>query len=265
MSELAELLSTIDTVTTTACASCDGPLEDSPSADFCSPDCQDRWHALRSYELVGYREPLYDWATLGPWPEDFEDNPLPPLTATARSLDFTLRIDTDAFDAAMRRMAAMWQAVLTADLTGNVYYRITQPSGIRTTGWHGRPIIDEVQWHSVRITQPPASTAHFEWYAPDVEEMLRPSDTAAAERHVEVCGDCTSQADAERHAARLGVALADLGRDAALSWPQHSMRGVIAEPLPPTLTERLDLRAGPPHSAGPQRRQRAPRTLGRTR
>lgn len=70
--DLSAVLADIDMATAPVCAQCDGPLGDSPSDDFCRPNCQERWHALRSVALTNYREPLLDWATLGPQPTDFE-------------------------------------------------------------------------------------------------------------------------------------------------------------------------------------------------
>jgi hypothetical protein len=53
------------------CHECGGPLQDSPSDDFCGDGCQQAWHASRVDELVGYREP---WDR----PEDFPPGVIPP-------------------------------------------------------------------------------------------------------------------------------------------------------------------------------------------
>lgn len=39
------------------CQQCAGPLGDSPSSDFCSPDCLEGWHGRRVEPLTGYEEP----------------------------------------------------------------------------------------------------------------------------------------------------------------------------------------------------------------
>jgi hypothetical protein len=41
----------------TGCQQCGGPLDGSPSDDFCDQDCQAAWSAARTVPLVGYREP----------------------------------------------------------------------------------------------------------------------------------------------------------------------------------------------------------------
>ena len=39
------------------CQQCGGPLDSSPSDDFCSPSCQTAWSAARTQPLTSYREP----------------------------------------------------------------------------------------------------------------------------------------------------------------------------------------------------------------
>lgn len=41
----------------TGCHHCGGPLDGSPSDDFCSQTCQAAWQAARTEPLIGYREP----------------------------------------------------------------------------------------------------------------------------------------------------------------------------------------------------------------
>ncbi len=53
-----DLLERIDAAVAPACAVCAGPLGDSPSDDFCGPDCQQVWHAGRSVALERYQEPV---------------------------------------------------------------------------------------------------------------------------------------------------------------------------------------------------------------
>lgn len=40
-----------------SCGYCLGSLEGSPSDEFCSPQCQELWHGLRSTPLERYQEP----------------------------------------------------------------------------------------------------------------------------------------------------------------------------------------------------------------
>lgn len=55
MSDPAMTLAGIDVAI--GCQQCGGPLDDSPSSDFCNDDCQADWHAARTQPLDGYREP----------------------------------------------------------------------------------------------------------------------------------------------------------------------------------------------------------------
>lgn len=58
---MTDLLDRIDEVTTATCAQCRGPLGNSVSDDFCTPDCQRRW-TERHYgvaALEDYREAYY--------------------------------------------------------------------------------------------------------------------------------------------------------------------------------------------------------------
>lgn len=55
--DLDATLAAIDAVT--GCQQCEGSLDDSPSDDFCSQDCQELWHSDRAILLDHYREP-YD-------------------------------------------------------------------------------------------------------------------------------------------------------------------------------------------------------------
>lgn len=210
---LSDVLTEIDTLTAPECAQCGGPLTGSPSDDFCGPACQERWHTLRSYELVGYREPLYEWATLGPYPEDFDSWDLDQPRTAPGSVHLTLIIDTSRFEAAICHMN---EALLT-------------------------------------------------WWDPGAfEAALRPADDRAADGHIEVCGECSTRSDAARHAARLGLEVADLRQEAMLSWPALSMRSVVPESQPPQLVDPSPIQFQS-NTTGPQRRERAPRTLGRMR
>lgn len=76
-----DILAAIDAAL--CCQHCGGPFGVSPSADFCSDDCQQAWHAARSDELVGYREPDdQSWAEDPPWSSEFR---LPRSTGNLRA------------------------------------------------------------------------------------------------------------------------------------------------------------------------------------
>jgi hypothetical protein len=60
-----DILDVIDQAVS-GCGWCGDPLDGSSSGYWCGPDCQESWHAARTDELVGYREP---WDR----PEDFPD------------------------------------------------------------------------------------------------------------------------------------------------------------------------------------------------
>lgn len=274
MSTLNTLLEEIDTATAETCAQCDGSLDGSPSAYWCSQDCQEDWNALRAHALVGYREPLYTWATLGPEPEDFEDRrdtrvsewrPHVVAAAAPESMSLTLTAGTritfgDAQDLRrgipvlsliirMRGAEEIAESVRRAMQAFAAFGRTLGRSGVVT---ESLPMTDSITW-SADATVSEA-----------FREALRPDPERVAQRHIEVCGDCSSRPDVDRHAARLGVEVVDLNQDSALSWPLHSMRTVVPEPQPPELTELTPALPVLPTS-GPQQRHRAPRTLGRPR
>jgi hypothetical protein len=271
VSNLDTLLEEIDTATAETCAQCDAPLDGSPSAYWCSQDCQEDWNALRAHALVGYREPLWEWATLGPSPEDFEDYLTPTLSlfagmanAVALTGNCYIRFDPDLGASSQGRLNGIeglppaWELIGTT--TGSIPIRITHPTGVETrghltAGWsftYSVELAGSITWS--------ADSAASDAFA----AALRPNPDQVAERHIEVCGDCSSRPDVDRHAARLGVEVVDLNQDSALSWPLHSMRTVVPEPQPPELTELTPALPVLPTS-GPQQRHRAPRTLGRPR
>jgi hypothetical protein len=271
VTDLPALLEAINAATERACAQCDGPLDGSPSADFCSQSCQERWHTLRSCELVGYREPLWEWATLGPQPQDFDGEPgtqvlgrtyeqyaggyvIPGLSRFATTADTHLALGyAEAY-------VPLWWEIC----------RSLQPrrlSGIRGLQAHGVIRDETFNWS---FTSPLLMTDSTTWSAGTVVSdaflaALRPDTNRTAERHLEVCGECNQRSDVDRHAARLEVEVNDLNQDYALSWPAHSMRGVITEGLPPAEGDRPTALPTEAPSHGPPQRQRAPRVLGRSR
>lgn len=54
--DLDTTLAVIDAAT--GCQQCEGPLNDSPSNDFCALACQEGWHQARSVPLENDREPV---------------------------------------------------------------------------------------------------------------------------------------------------------------------------------------------------------------
>lgn len=63
MTDLDATLAAIDDAI--SCQHCTGPLDGSPSPDFCSEECQTAWHTARAQPLVGYQEP---WQRIDAFP-----------------------------------------------------------------------------------------------------------------------------------------------------------------------------------------------------
>jgi hypothetical protein len=70
----SDILEVIDAAT--GCQQCGGPLEDSPSSDFCDPGCQRRWHARHAHALDPWSDdaaPVYPGYDAARWRPEGSD------------------------------------------------------------------------------------------------------------------------------------------------------------------------------------------------
>ncbi|CRK59057.1 hypothetical protein [Alloactinosynnema sp. L-07] len=107
-SEAGDIVDLIDAAI--GCQHCGGTLDGSPSGDFCSPDCQQGWHAARTDPLVGYREP-YD---LPVHVDNLVERHSP--ECTPRTTEITIRISPDISEF-QQRMREQQQAAAQAIAT----------------------------------------------------------------------------------------------------------------------------------------------------
>jgi hypothetical protein len=103
---LQDTLAAIDAAT--GCQWCQGPLGKSPSADFCSQECQEAWHQSRVKRLTGYREPWqrpWDFPGVGTEAASTQAAAAP---APVVRMQFSVRQFAEALDgmySAMQRLA----------------------------------------------------------------------------------------------------------------------------------------------------------------
>jgi hypothetical protein len=243
------------------CHECGGSLDGSPSDDFCGDGCQQSWYAGRADELVGYREP---WDR----PEDFPPGVIPPEAVEDPSpLQLVPMSSAQAL-----RLGEQFAAGL-ADGIASARPGVTSSLGLLQVSWDPQP-------PEFRL---PRSTGNLaaDWLAAQLAFVAATTDEqrAAVRLRVESLTERQQLQNAEL-ARQLEQAFApmrevvDAIAEAGAVWLRQIgerlrpffdglRRAGLVDESPSADPRERALAARRSRNTGPQRRGRAPRTIGR--